>query len=104
MRFGLTMLKNLHFRKARLIRSFDALVGLALLTAAALPAFSQIEPGDPEERIIGYNKSEGLADPIALLQKRLSDGRAKLKFEPDHGYLGSLLKALRVPVSSQGLV
>lgn len=40
------------------------------------------------------------ADPIAELQTR----PVKLEFEPRHGYLVSLLKALDVPVSSQTLV
>jgi hypothetical protein len=57
-----------------------------------------------QEAIIQYSSSEGLEDPVAKLQKRLVEGKAKLTFEHRRGYLDSLLKALRIPVSSQGLV
>ncbi|HEX4997030.1 MAG TPA: hypothetical protein VFY29_02325 [Terriglobia bacterium] len=43
-------------------------------------------------------------DPVAELQQRINAGRSNLVFEKDHGYLVSLLKALKVPVSSQTLV
>jgi len=49
-------------------------------------------------------RSADLDDPIARLEKRLEHGEAKLHFEPEHGYLRSVLEALRVPVSSQTLV
>jgi hypothetical protein len=44
------------------------------------------------------------SDPIGELQQKIKSGQAKLEFEKDHGYLVSLLKALKVPVSSQTLV
>jgi hypothetical protein len=44
------------------------------------------------------------SDPIAELQQKVKSGQAKLEFEKDHGYLVSLLKALKVPISSQTLV
>jgi hypothetical protein len=44
------------------------------------------------------------SDPIAELQQKVTGGQTKLEFEKDHGYLVSLLKALKVPVSSQTLV
>jgi len=46
----------------------------------------------------------GPSDPIAELQRKMTAGQAKLEFEKDHGYLVSLLKTLKVPVSSQTLV
>jgi hypothetical protein len=49
-------------------------------------------------------RSENLSDPVAKLQTRLDRGEVKLKYEPGHGYLRSVLEALRVPVSSQTLV
>ena len=46
-----------------------------------------------------------LDDAISRLQRRLDNGEVKLAYEPNHGgYLGSLLKALRVNVDSQMLV
>ena len=41
---------------------------------------------------------------VTRLEERLSAGTAKLEFEPEHGYLRSLLRALDVPESSQVLV
>src|ERR1700685_1955074 len=49
-------------------------------------------------------RSENLSDPVAKLQQQLDRGEVKLAFEPGHGYLRSVLAALRVPVSSQTLV
>jgi hypothetical protein len=49
-------------------------------------------------------RSTDLDDPIARLEKRLERGEVKLRYDPDHGYLRSVLDALRVPVSSQTLV
>lgn len=44
------------------------------------------------------------ADPIAALNQRLAAGEASLTFEPDSGYLRSVLKALDVSAASQMLV
>jgi hypothetical protein len=43
-------------------------------------------------------------DPIVELQKRLDRGEVTLDYEPQHGYLKSVLEKLSVPVSSQTLV
>lgn len=47
---------------------------------------------------------QATADPVAQLQKRIDRGEVKLAYTEAHGYLESLLKALKVPVSSQVLV
>jgi len=52
---------------------------------------------------INYRSSE-LNDPVARLEKRLERGDLKLHYDTRHGYLKSVLDALRVPVSSQALV
>lgn len=41
---------------------------------------------------------------ISRLQKQIDAGSVKLEFTDDHGYLPSVLKRLKVPVSSQTLV
>jgi hypothetical protein len=42
---------------------------------------------------------------VALLQKRIAEGKASLAYdEKDHGYLKSVLDLLKIPVSSQTLV
>ncbi len=51
-----------------------------------------------------HYRSANLSDPIARLQQKLDRGEAALQFEPGHGYLRSVLRALAVPVSSQTLV
>src|SRR5262245_51495122 len=45
-----------------------------------------------------------VTDPVTELQQRINSGQTRLAFEKDHGYLVSLLKDLKVPVSSQTLV
>jgi hypothetical protein len=43
-------------------------------------------------------------DPVARLQNAIEAGETSLAFDEEHGYLPALLSALKVPVSSQGLV
>lgn len=43
-------------------------------------------------------------DPIARLDRRLKAGKARLRYRARDGYLQSLLKVLKIPVSSQLLV
>jgi hypothetical protein len=49
-------------------------------------------------------RSDDLHDPVARLQQRLTQGKATLRYEPEHGYLRSVLDLLDVPVYSQMLV
>jgi len=56
-----------------------------------------------EREPIRYSKSKP-NDAIAELSKQLESGNARLQWDQDHGYLKSLLKALRIPQSSQTLV
>ena len=49
-------------------------------------------------------RSDDLSDPVAKLQQDLNRGKAVLQYEPEHGYLKSVLKLLKVPVDSQTLV
>ncbi len=43
-------------------------------------------------------------DPVARLQRHIDSGDARLVFEPNQGYLRSLLENLGVPAASQALV
>src|SRR5205823_5212269 len=45
-----------------------------------------------------------LGDPVAELQQKMDRGEVKLEYEPNQGYLRSLLKHLRISESSQTLV
>jgi hypothetical protein len=90
-------------------RGFEAsklgFIGVLALVAAGVssPLLAQSVLEDPEEQVIHYQADEGLRDPVAKLQKRLADGKARLKFDSSRGYLPAVLEALGIPVSSQGL-
>ncbi|MEK7830014.1 MAG: hypothetical protein AAB401_02960, partial [Acidobacteriota bacterium] len=56
-----------------------------------------------DAQVIGYRNAGG-NDAVARLQRQINSGEIKLGYSEKNGYLESLLKALRVPVSSQGLV
>jgi hypothetical protein len=73
------------------------LIGLA--TFAAARASGQEIERDP----INYSAATP-RNAVSRLQERLVQGRAKLEFESEHGYLRSLLRALDIPESSQVLV
>ena len=89
------ILDDTHFRYGRGI----AVLGIGLATLAAIKAFGQ----DIECEPISYSVAQP-RNAVARLQERLDAGKAKLEFEPGHGYLRSLLRALDVPESSQVLV
>jgi hypothetical protein len=79
-----------------------AVVVTAALVVAAGAVKAQLGRG-AEHEAIAYSTSTP-TDAIARLQQRLDSGAATLKFDPAFGYLRSVLEALDVPVSSQGLV
>ncbi len=86
-----------------------AAVGVALtLGCLALPLRGQIAVKNQgyvpfSEEPINY-RTAPVNDPVARLQPRVDTGEVRLKFEPGHGYLKSVLQALNIPVSSQTLV
>jgi hypothetical protein len=53
---------------------------------------------------LGAAEAGKIGDPVARLQRQIDQGQTKLSYDSEHGYLSSLLKALRVPAESQGLV
>jgi hypothetical protein len=75
----------------------------ALAFAASLSA-QQPGIGDQFDTVVNYYSSVGLTDAVTNLQQNLASGRAKLEYEPVHGYLSSVLKQLHVPINSQTLV
>ncbi len=64
----------------------------------------QAGTGDEQDKVVNYTSSVGLADAITKLQLDLDSGKTKLEYEPDHGYLVSVLKHLNIPIDSQTLV
>ncbi len=71
----------------------------ALISQFAATAAAQ----DIEREPIRYSEATP-RNVVERLRERLESGKAKLDFEPDHGYLKSLLRALDIPESSQVLV
>jgi hypothetical protein len=85
-----------------------ALIGLVVFGPLAAPVQAQIAVINQgyvpySDAPINY-RTRPLTDPVALLQKQLDAGTASLAYDPDHGYLKSVLDLLKVPVSSQTLV
>jgi hypothetical protein len=83
---------------------FKLLAGLAAVVAAY--AFADFDGSyilPQNHAAIQYNTAP-VTDRVAELQRQLRDGKAKLGFDEQHGYLKAVLKALNVPVSSQVLV
>src|SRR5262245_48524003 len=89
-------LSLLHLRGPILVAA--PLVLLALFVGGAANAE---EPYDQDP--ISYSSPE-TDDVVARLQKRLDADEARLEYDPDRGYLPSLLKLLDVSATSQTLV
>ncbi len=49
-------------------------------------------------------RADDVSDPVAKLEKQLELGQVSLAWEPENGYLKSVLALLKVPVDSQTLV
>jgi hypothetical protein len=60
-------------------------------------------PNSAEHPAIAYSKTAA-TDRVARLQQRLDRGEVTLAFDETRGYLPSVLKALDIPLSTQGLV
>jgi hypothetical protein len=72
----------------------------------AFLAYSQLDGSYTlplEDPAIDYAKAP-VSDPVWRLKNELESGKRKLAYDPDLGYLPSLLAALKVPESSQVLV
>ena len=93
---------------ARMFGRTLGVVASAVLVAAAISASAQIAVRNQgyipfSDAPINY-RSNDLSDPVAKLEKHLEDGKASLVYEPEHGYLRSVLQQLAVPIDSQTLV
>lgn len=92
-----------------------AWAGGLLLTAGAVGAVYLDRPAEAQIAVrnqgyvpysdapIEYRTRE-LHDPVAELERKLEQGKARLVYDKDHGYLKSVLSLLQVPVNSQTLV
>lgn len=108
----LSYAKSRRINFKRVIARLLAFASLTLLLTTAgwkaLHAHAQIAVRNQgyvpfSDEPINY-RSDDLKDPVALLQQKLATGEATLQYEPEHGYLKSVLKLLKVPIDSQALV
>jgi hypothetical protein len=98
--------RPIHARLGRLLAP-AATVAIGLLAG---PARGQTQVSGRDQGFVPYSEApinylaDRVNDPVARLQERIDRGAARLEYEPEHGYLKSVLKLLDVPVSSQTLV
>ena len=78
------------------------LVCLCLAASAAIGVVAQ-QPRAADHPAIAY-ATRTPVDRVARLQTAIDSGALTLEFDEQRGYLPSLLRALEIPVSSQGLV
>ncbi len=76
-----------------------------LLTTSVMmmAAARSVAAQDFEHEPINYTTATP-NNPVTQLQARMNSGAAELKYDPQVGYLKSVLEQLQVPVSSQTLV
>jgi hypothetical protein len=79
------------------------LASSALFSFAFMPAIQEAGIGDENDHVVKYYLSTDLTDAITLLQNDIDSGKVQLEYEPERGYLESVLKHLNVPVNSQTL-
>jgi len=95
-------------RRAFMVAGLLLAAGLAGAFYLVLPAKAQIAVRNqgyvPYSDAPIHYRSLDLSDPVAVLQKEIDRGDAKLAYEEEHGYLKSVLDLLKVPVDSQTLV
>lgn len=87
---------SIRLYRARVLISALIVVAFAGLVTAQMPSLA-------DNPAIAYSTTAP-ADAVASLQKRIDAGEVKLEFDPEHGYLPAVLRALKIPVASQGLV
>ncbi len=88
-------------QRARLVVTSAALAAAALgVLAAQRPEPPPVSGRQPANEYA----TRPVADPVAALNQKIAAGEVDLTFEPTHGYLRSVLAALRIPVESQMLV
>lgn len=80
-----------------------ALGGCVVLTACLAAAAPNAGVPDIEGPAIRYSRTTP-DNAVTQLQLRIDRGEVRLTFDRNHGFLVSLLRALRIPMSSQVLV
>jgi len=73
-------------------------VGILIPVAVAIAGLSGSYMVPLDHEAIQYAKAP-VNDPVSRLQTRIDSGEAKLRYEPEFGYLRSVLNELNVPQS-----
>ena len=71
-----------------------------ILIVAVLPMLAQVPEVSEDHEAIGY-RTRALSDAVAKANAELDSGKSTLRFDARSGYLGAVLRALKVPVESQ---
>ncbi|MEX2465869.1 MAG: hypothetical protein WD995_03100 [Gemmatimonadota bacterium] len=87
---------------ARWRGAFALLAVVTLLTPAQMVSAQSADARGAAA--VPLDDSGSPINPIAVLQRRIDAGDTVLDFDDQHGYLVSVLEALDIPVSSQGLI
>lgn len=90
------------FRQTRILVQYVALIGVLTLIIAAV-SFSDTDKGvvpDPDDPAIEYT-SRPTNDAVVALNRAITAGKVRLRFDSEHGYLPSVLETLHVPIQSQ---
>jgi len=78
-------------------------VVLVMLSSLALAAPARAETATYDEAPIRYSDTQP-HDPVARLKERMDKGEVTLDYSSQRGHLKSLLRELKIPISSQTLV
>lgn len=84
---------------SKFILAFGLTAGLIWLSPSSAKRQDQLQ----DSPAIDYRHADS-RDAVARLQRRINSGEVRLEYSEKNGYLESVLKALNVPASSQGLV
>src|SRR5690242_2871823 len=71
-----------------------------ILIVAVLPMLAQVPEVSEDHEAIGY-RTRALSDAVAKANAELDSGKSTLRFDARSGYLGAVLRALKVRVESQ---
>ena len=98
-------LRDAALRKRSARPALALLTGLTFLGVGVTSGAQQESDFTPTHtKVLKYQDSSDLTDPIAQFQKKLNAGRANLDFDRTLGYLPGVLKQFGIPLSSQTLV
>lgn len=89
-------------RQTPVLVQYGALIGVLTLTIAAV-GFSDADKAvvpEPDDPAIEYS-SRPTTDAVAILNREIKAGKARLRFDSKQGYLPSVLEMLHVPIESQ---